>query len=136
MAFHSAMRAERFTDAEALYRGLLLDGVHADAPGFEEWLTIERRRCQEDAVVASWAMARRLEGENSITLASRHARQAARLAESDERMLRNAIKLLERGGDRAGALQLYQEFCERLKRDLDVEPSAETRALVAALRSS
>lgn len=135
VAFRAAMESERFDEAQALYRGPLLEGVHADAPGFDEWLTVERRRCQEDAVVASWALAQQYEGTNAITLAGRHARQTARLAESDERMLRNAMKLLDRAGDRAGALSLYQEFAGRLKREMDVEPSAETRALAAELRS-
>ena len=134
VAFRAAVAAERHDEAQQLYSGVLLDGVHADAPGFEEWLMAERRRCQEDVVVASWALAKQHEAAASLTLATRMARQAARLAETDERTIRNAMRLLARAGDRAGALQVYEEFTGRLRRELDVEPSAETRALAEELR--
>jgi DNA-binding SARP family transcriptional activator len=43
--------------------------------------------------------------------------------------------MLDRIGDRAGAVKLYEEFAARLRTDLDVEPSPETSALVKAIRS-
>jgi DNA-binding SARP family transcriptional activator len=43
--------------------------------------------------------------------------------------------MLDRIGDRAGAIKLYEEFAARLRADLDVEPSPETTALVKTIRS-
>ncbi|MGH7548389.1 MAG: BTAD domain-containing putative transcriptional regulator [Gemmatimonadales bacterium] len=44
------------------------------------------------------------------------------------------IALRARLGDRVGALRAYEEFSRRVALDLGVEPSAETRELVRALR--
>ena len=43
--------------------------------------------------------------------------------------------LLERAGDRSGALQLYDEFAARLKADFGADPSPETLALIRQLRA-
>ena len=43
---------EALESAVALYQGPLLDGVHVAAPGFEEWLEVERARLGELAVDA------------------------------------------------------------------------------------
>jgi serine/threonine-protein kinase len=58
-----------------------------------------------------------------------------RHAWNDERVLRRAMAMLDRIGDRAGAVKLYEDFAARLRADLDVEPSAETTALVKAIRA-
>jgi DNA-binding SARP family transcriptional activator len=58
-----------------------------------------------------------------------------RYAWDDERALRRAITLLDRLGDRAGALRLYDEFARRLRAEYDAEPSRETLAMAAALRT-
>jgi tetratricopeptide (TPR) repeat protein len=61
-------------------------------------------------------------------------RRALSLSPDDELTIRDALRLFERIGDRAGALQLYREFRERLTREYSAEPSAETRAIVEAIR--
>src|SRR6266702_97246 len=45
------------------------------------------------------------------------------------------IALLDRQGDRAGALEAYEVFARRVAAEYDAEPAAETRALVAAVRA-
>jgi DNA-binding SARP family transcriptional activator len=45
------------------------------------------------------------------------------------------MKLLDRLGDRAGAMKIYDEFSTRLRSDLDVEPSAETISLANTIRA-
>src|SRR5207253_281445 len=44
------------------------------------------------------------------------------------------LALLDRLGDRAGALSAYEEFARHLGQDFDVEPAAETQALMRAIR--
>ena len=132
--FDAAIAQDRLALALELYRGDLLDGFHADAPGFERWLEDERRHYREVAAQAAWTLAERYERGENLTLAARWARRVPLLAPADERALRKAMQLLERAGDRAGAMQLYEEFARRLRADFDVEPSGETRALVERLR--
>jgi serine/threonine-protein kinase len=44
--------------------------------------------------------------------------------------------MLERLGDRAGALRLYDEFARRLRQELETEPSRETIELVTRLKKA
>jgi len=102
---------------------------------FEHWVEDQRMLAREQAAAASWALAITFEGDQRLTEAGAWARRAVRHAWNDERILRRAMNLLERLGDRAGALRLYDEFTTRLRSDLDAEPSAETIALWKAIRS-
>src|SRR5256885_4061071 len=45
------------------------------------------------------------------------------------------FRSLDRLGDRAGAVEAYEEFTKRLAADLETEPAAETKALLAAVRA-
>jgi serine/threonine-protein kinase len=132
--FDDAIAGDRLALALELYRGDLLDGFHADAPGFERWLEDERRHYREAAAQAAWTLAERYERGENLTLAARWARRVPLLATADERALRRAMLLLERVGDRAGAVQLYEDFARRLRADFELEPSSESRALVERIR--
>jgi serine/threonine protein kinase len=46
------------------------------------------------------------------------------------------IELLDRLGDRAGALRAYEEFARRLAAELDVEPAPDTVALIQRIRAA
>jgi len=118
-----------------LYRGELMPGFHLnDCIDFESWLEEHRRDLQEEAVAACVALAQYLEQEDDFTEAAKYARKATRLDWSNERVLRRSLTMLDRLGDRAGALRLYEEFARRLKRELDADPSRETIQLIEALR--
>jgi len=79
-------------------------------------------------------MAQHLESEHDRTLATKYARQMTRLDKTNERLLRRAMQMLDRLGDRAGALAIYDEFARRLKKELDIDPSKETVAMATAIR--
>src|SRR5918993_1137243 len=63
------------------------------------------------------------------------ARRAFALAPDDEGEARNLIALLGRLGDRAGAVQAYEEFARRLRVEDEVEPAPETLATIRAVRT-
>ena len=63
------------------------------------------------------------------------ARRAFALAPDDEGEARNLIALLGRLGDRAGAVQAYEEFARRLRVEYEVEPAPETLATIRAVRT-
>src|SRR5207253_8254266 len=50
-------------------------------------------------------------------------------------LLRRLVVLLDRLGDRAGAVATYEAFAKRLAADLEVEPAAETKALLTAVQA-
>jgi DNA-binding SARP family transcriptional activator len=134
--FGAAINECFFARAVELYRGDFMPGFFlAGCAEFERWLEEERTTARERAAVASWAVAVALEGDRRLTDAGVWARRAARHAWTDERVLRRAMSMLERLGDRAGAVKLYEVFAARLRADLEVEPSAETNALMKSIRA-
>lgn len=135
IAMEEAARTDHLARALEIFRGPLLQGFFADAPGFERWLDEERERCRELAAQAAWTLAERYEKDTNLTLAARWARKAAKLIAADERAIRKVILLLHRAGDRAGALKVYDDLATMLREEFEVEPSAETRALVERVRA-
>jgi serine/threonine-protein kinase len=134
--FSRAIEKGHLARALELYRGDLMPGFHlTGCAEFERWLDDTRTEARERAGAAALALAQQFEKDASYTIASKWARRAVRFAWDDERMLRRALTLLDRSGDRAGALRLYEEFARRLKDELDAEPSPETAALAKQLRA-
>jgi DNA-binding SARP family transcriptional activator len=134
-AMRDALEADHLARALELYRGELLAGFFADAPGFEHWLAQERERLRELAAGAAWTLAERYEKDTDLTLATRWARRAAKLVPADERAIRKVIQLLHRAGDRAGAVKVYEDFARMLRAEYEVDPSAETRDLMERVRN-
>ena len=119
-----------------LVRGELMPGFHlAECLELDQWLEQERTNARERAAAAAWALAKRLESDQQLSDAVGMARLSVRIAWTDERALRRALLMLDRIGDRAGALRLYEEFTRRLRTELDAEPSPETVEVAARLRS-
>lgn len=134
--FNAAIEKGHLVRALELYRGDLMPGFYlSGCREYEQWLEDERTAARERAAAASWALAATFEGQQQLTAASSWARRAVRHAWTDERVLRRAMSLLVRLGDRAGAMKMYDEFASRLRADLDVEPSSETTALATSIRS-
>lgn len=136
VAFEEALDGGRPDEAMALYRGELLEGFHLDdAPEWERWLDDERARLRRRAASAARALAERAEAAGDAAGAAEWTRREMRLDAGDERALRRLMSLLDGLGDRAGALRAHAEFAARLRADFDAEPSAETEALVRAVRA-
>jgi DNA-binding SARP family transcriptional activator len=120
----------------ALYRGGLLEGLHVTgaASEFEEWLDRERGRLRERAAGAARLLADRAEEAGRLEEAARWTRRGLELVPDDETAVRRHLTLLERAGDRPGALRAYDEHARRMTGELGLEPAAETRALAGAIR--
>jgi DNA-binding SARP family transcriptional activator len=134
--FDLAVAESRYDDAMALYRGALLDGVHVEGTGteLEDWIDAERSRLMRDAVGAGSAMSLAAEARGDISGALRAAQWAHDLNPSDESTARRTIALLIAAGDHGRAMRVHDELARRLRRELGVELSAETTALVGVLR--
>lgn len=135
-AFRQAADAARYDEALSLYRGDLLDGFFADAaPAYDEWLERTRAQLRAEAARAARALAEQREREENFTTAVSCARRAVDLSDADERVVRQLLELLERLGDRAGAVLAYEAFERRLASEFQTEPAPETRALIARIRA-
>src|SRR5436190_8496806 len=136
VAFERALRGGQLEEALELHRGALLEGFFiSDAPEFERWLENARAGLQRAAADAARALADRAETRNDLATAVRWTRRAMELAVSDEGLVRRLMALLDRQGDRAGALEVYEAFARRVAAEYDTQPAAETRALEAAVRA-
>jgi tetratricopeptide (TPR) repeat protein len=136
-ALEAALAGGDAATALALYHGPLLDGLYVAgaATELQDWLARERLRLRDRAAAAADALATAAEREGRTADALAAARRRVEHSADDEAAVRRYIDLLDRAGDRSGALRAYDEYARRLAHDLELEPAAETRALVQAIRS-
>jgi DNA-binding SARP family transcriptional activator len=137
VAFDDAIDHQRLREALDLYRGELLPGFYV--PGgdeFARWLDEERAHYNERVVNAAWKLVEVYAKDEELTNASQLARVVARLASTDERMLRRVLTMLVRLGDRAGAIEIYRKFADRLWKEYETKPSLETVRLVEAIQTN
>ena len=127
---HLGRAVELYAD-DGLMPGFYLTDCH----DFDAWLSDKRAAMLESAVAASWALAQHLEANSHRTEATKQARHTVRLAWSNERVLRRSLTMLNRLGDKVGALRQYEVFMRRLRRELEAEPSRETVELIEAIRN-
>jgi serine/threonine-protein kinase len=134
--FKAAVDAGDSARALGLYRGDLLEGFHISGSGdFERWLEEERVWLRGQAARAASALAERNAAAGELVAAGHWARRAFALCPNDEGEARRLIELLGHVGDRAGAVQAYEEFARRLREDYEIEPTPETQAVISAVRA-
>ena len=137
VAFEQACKAGHVAQALELYRGGFLDGcfVSGGSQELERWITAERTRLGQLAGRAAADLMAHAEREGDLPTALQAARQAIALDLDDESALARLIALLDRSGDRAGALSAFETFRRRLEKEYDATPSPETDARIQAIRA-
>lgn len=123
-AFQDALDAEDHPRALRAYGGDLLPGFFLNGNReFENWLEARREHLRECAAGAAWRTAHALIAQGDLVEAERTAQRAFSLVWSDETPVRRFIQDLAEAGDRSAALRFFEKFCQRLKEELDLEPS-------------
>lgn len=113
-----------------LYRGEFLAGFGiTDSEGFEDWLVTEQERLREAAVEGLRALVESYRGRGEYRLGIHYGRRLVALDPLSEEAHRDLMRLFALAGRRGQALSVYEELRARLRRELDVEPLEETRAL-------
>ena len=137
LKFEQACSQGSVEEAITFYKSDFLEGffVTDGAPELERWVDDERARLRRLAHKACSEIARAKEALGLRTEAVSWARRATALAPNDEAELRRLILLLADLGDRAGAVEAYDAFARRLAADFEVEPAAETQALIQRVRT-
>jgi DNA-binding SARP family transcriptional activator/TolB-like protein/protein involved in temperature-dependent protein secretion len=126
----------RWAEALAGYDGDLLPGFFAaDAGGFESWLESERARLRELARAAAEKEADRIGAGDDVAEAMRSARRALELNPASETGLRRLLRLLDRAGDRAGAMAAFEAFQKHMTDEFGALPSPESLALIDGIRT-
>src|SRR6185503_12438239 len=108
-AFERACDDGRVADAWLRYYGEFLEAffVSGGSPELERWIESERARLRQLAARAATRVAEDAERAGNAEAATHAARQAVALDPDDERALARLIELLDRSGDRAGALNAF-----------------------------
>jgi DNA-binding SARP family transcriptional activator len=122
--------------AAGLYNGPLLSEVNISEDAWSEWLDRERQRVETLALDAMVTLGEQelQAGNNEQALESASRTVAINgLREDAHRLI---LKALTATGRRAEALKRYEDLVALLKRELDTEPDAATKLLVAELRKT
>ena len=137
VAFRRHVEAREWSEALALYRGDLLEGLYPGGVGeeFERWLYEQRSELRDMASRTAWECSSQadLAGDGAAAIAL--ARRGAELAPDDEEGMRRLIAALDRYGDRAGALRAFSLWQGRLQREFGAEPDPVTRKLVRKVQA-
>ena len=119
-----------------LYRGRLIDDITTSEEGWNEWLTGERERLLELALGAMVRLGEQELAAGRGEQALKAGRRAVALDNLREDAHRLIVEALAATGRNAEALRHYQDLVSLLKRELNTEPDAATKALVAELRAT
>ncbi len=112
-----------------LCRGELLEGLD------DEWALSARERHRERVIVLLERLAQAAEQRGDVPEAIELTRRQIGRDPFDEAAHRRLISRLDASGDRAAAMRTYRTMAERLRRELGVAPSSQTRELIEALRA-
>lgn len=124
--------------AVALYRGDFLEGFELDEERFDQWVIAERDRLHRASLRAHSQLVEIQMRNGAMDEAIATAQQSLRIDPLQESMHRTLMRLYMDSGDLVNAVQQYDVCARTLKRELQIEPDAETRKLfqqVASLRA-
>jgi predicted ATPase/DNA-binding SARP family transcriptional activator len=95
----------------------------------DEWLQAPRERFRERQSELLWALVQSSREQNALRSAMAYAQRLVQHDPWREDAIRALVELRHDIGDRAGALQFYRDFAERLRTELGVAPMPETAAI-------
>lgn len=124
---------ESTPDDHTPYTGDLLPGFTTGVRGFDDWLDTERNARRNEAVNQYKT---ELESAPDVTeVRSFLCDQILAIDPLDEETIRISMRLKADSGRRNDALTTFADFRDRLRRDLDADPEAQTLSLESEIRS-
>ncbi|MEA2490689.1 MAG: hypothetical protein QOH21_2481 [Acidobacteriota bacterium] len=125
----SAGTTESLSRAIDLYGGDFLEGFQIEEERFDQWVLAERDRLHRLALKAHAMLADQQTRAGALDEAVATAQRSLRIDPLQESMHRTLIRLYMQSGDLSYALQQYDACAKVLRRELAVEPEADTKAL-------
>ncbi len=124
-------------DAAGLYRGEFLQGLDiTDCPDVDDWLLAQRDAMLQRALARLSEISDSHERVGSYAKSLPFAQRFLALDPWNEHGLRRVMRLLALAGQRDAALTRHAQWCQIVKAELGLEPSAETHALLEQIRQS
>ncbi len=119
--------------AAKLCTGDLLDGIEIDSEDFEDWRRLEATRYKEQAASVWLRLMAAFSEAGETERAIEAGVSLLRLDPLHEAAVRRLMGLYRAIGRRGAALEVYRAFADSLRKELDAEPDAETRAVFAEM---
>jgi DNA-binding SARP family transcriptional activator len=129
---------EALAQAAKLYRGDFLDGFVINEERFDQWVIAERDRLHRMSLRAHMALMEMQSRRGAVDEAIATAQHSLRIDILQEPVHRALMRLYMQSGDLVNALQQFETCSKVLKRELRIDPDAETKALyneIVKLRS-
>lgn len=129
---------DALSQAAALYRGDFLEGFELDEEKFDQWVLAERDRLHRLALRAHAQLIDVHSKRGAADQAIATAQQSLRIDPLQESVHRTLMRLYMESGDLVNALQQYDILTKVLKRELQIDPDAESKKLfqqIASLRA-
>ncbi|HVR41046.1 MAG TPA: response regulator [Thermoanaerobaculia bacterium] len=120
---------ESLEKAARLYEGDFLDGFILDEEKFDQWVLAERDRLHRLAVRVHAQLADSQARHGALDAAIATVQHALRIDALQESLYQKLMRLYLQTGDLSNALQTFDTCAKTLRRELRVEPDAETKAL-------
>ena len=128
-ALVSAATEEALKQAIDLYRGDFLDGFVINEDRFDQFVIGERDRLHRVALRTHAQLVELQSRRGALDEAIGTAQRSLRIDNLQESMHRTLMRLYLESGDIVEALQQYEACAKVLKRELRIEPDADTKAL-------
>lgn len=127
----------RLSAALALRQGPFLTHLRLrGAPLFDEWQAITREDLDRRALQGLALLAEVYERRGEYALSRQTAQRILDIAPWDEQAHQQLIRLFALDGQRSAAQNQYRALRRMLREQLDMEPSAETAALLEQIRAA
>jgi TolB-like protein/DNA-binding SARP family transcriptional activator len=120
-------------EAARLYTGDFLDGLSIETEEYESWRREESTRCKGQVIDALTKTMTLLAASGERERAIDSGLRILRLEPLHETASRSLMRLYAASGRRASAVELYRTLAESLKKELGVQPEAETREVYAEI---
>ena len=123
------------TKALSLFRGDLLLGWEISAPEFTDWLNERRSDLRSKVANLTRVAIDDAERVGDLVALTMHTQRLVLLDPYGEEHVRRLMTVYARKGNFAPAIEAYRHLERRLQTDLQVRPSAETRALCCKIEA-
>ncbi len=133
--FAAAASPAALSESAKLFEAELLDGLDVDQTEFEGWLRPERAKYRELAYSVMARLGDQAEGAGDWDQAFVCAERMLELEPLSEDGHRRLMRFYAEAGRRTAALVQYGKCADRLRRELDVAPAAETTRLFADIQN-
>ncbi|MEM7124819.1 MAG: BTAD domain-containing putative transcriptional regulator [Chloroflexota bacterium] len=126
---------EQLREAMAFYQGDLLANFSLpDAPAFEDWVTLRRKRLHHQAVWCLCKLTQAYEALDDAEQVHHHGQRLLKMEPSCEEGHRALMRIWARQGQVNQALAQYQKLQQQLTESTGLEPSHEMQTFAEVIR--